>query len=76
MGASASCVGGGGRADQFGVVSKTKMKPEEYEILMHSVEDLMAIKDGPTTVGILAFKGLFVELPDTFPIFDFESADW
>jgi hypothetical protein len=82
MGASGSCVGGApvgaapGVNGFYGKVSETKMKPEEYAVLMKSVDDLMDIKDGPTLVGVHAFKGLFIQTPESFAIFEFEGDDW
>lgn len=52
------------------------MTPQQLETLKKSIEDLGKLKDGALQVGILSFKGLFVVSPETFPIFEFEEADW
>lgn len=73
MGAAGSCVKRPGGA---GTLSGTTMTLEQYAALQESVDELAAIKDGPLNVGIISFKGLFANMPDTFPIFEFQDTDW
>ena len=60
----------------MGTLSGTRMPPGQYALLSQSVEELSAIKDGAQRVGVIAFKRLFVSMPDTFAIFEFQDDDW
>ena len=82
MGGAGSCLRNDGdkgthtQTAGYGRVSGTKMTSQQLEVLKESVHDLGDIKDGALNVGILTFKGLFIVMPDTFPIFEFEEEDW
>ena len=63
-------------AGGIGAMPTKTLTPTQLQALKKSIENLGNIKDGALQVGILSFKGLFIASPETFPIFEFQEADW
>lgn len=68
--------GGHTNTSGMGTLPTATLSREQLSSLLQSVDELCAIKDGPQSVGEIAFKRLFISIPDTFGIFEFQEADW
>jgi hypothetical protein len=67
MGAGGSCLRAGGRQGVF--------TPAQDQALQQTVGELQAVPGGSLRVGVVAFKGLFRDAPETLPLFKLGD-DW
>jgi hypothetical protein len=73
MGSGGSCLRAPKDATKY--TSEQLFSNSEKIALHKSMEHLLSIDKGPLRVGIIAFKGLFNDAPELFPLFHLEG-EW